>query len=309
MRYRVIDFFVLSLLVAPACLASADSASLPVIEVALGVYVHHGRHADIEDPAREDSANIGFVVGGDCVAVIDTGGSTATGNRLRAEIRKRTSRPICYVINTHVHFDHVLGNAAFAEDKPLFVGHRNLPSVMDASRDFFVQQFAKELGENPNGRQIISPGKLVEDQLDLDLGNRMLRLKAERPAHSDHDLTVLDLKTKTLWAGDLVFMERLPVLDGSLKGWLRWIDEALDDDYARVIPGHGPVQAPWPQAVAMLRDYLERLLAGAREAVANGQSLGEAMHSVAREATDGWVLTDRVHPRNVSKAYRELEWE
>jgi quinoprotein relay system zinc metallohydrolase 2 len=293
----------------PLCFASGDAVSLAVVEVAPGIYVHKGRHAGIEDQERGDSANIGFIIGDDCVAVIDTGGSIATGKALRAAIRNKTPLPVCYVINTHIHFDHVLGNAAFLEDQPVFIGHENLGPAMDASRDFFVEQFAAEFGENPSGTLVISPTRLVAERLDLDLGGRQIRLLAERTAHSDNDVTVLDLKTKTLWTGDLLFMERLPVLDGSLKGWLRWLDDAVSSDYLQVVPGHGPARAAWPDAARMLRNYLEQLLAETREAVSDGQFLEDAMRTVGQEAIEGWLLTARAHPRNVSKAYRELEWE
>ena len=91
-----------------------------------GVYVHLGKNLPLDTPGHDDIANIGFIVGSGCVAVIDTGGSVQIGRELRDQILRRTSLPICYVIDTHVHVDHVLGNFAFTGDRPHFVGHAAL---------------------------------------------------------------------------------------------------------------------------------------------------------------------------------------
>ena len=87
---------------------------LPVTEIAEGIFVFQGAY-EIFNPDNEGLiSNMGFIVGEAAVAVIDTGGSRRAGERLKATIRKHTQLPIIYVINTHMHPDHVFGNAAFA---------------------------------------------------------------------------------------------------------------------------------------------------------------------------------------------------
>lgn len=290
---------------AHACDSSADDFNLE--EVAPGVFVHQGRHVGIDDATRGDSANIGFVVGKDCVAVIDTGGSLATGQALRAQIKSRTHTPICFVINTHAHFDHVLGNAAFVGDHPQFVGHANLAAVLAASREYFLERFGVELQGAP-APQIIAPDLAVVADQALDLGARSLRLVAHPVAHSTADLTVLDLATSTLWAGDLLFVERLPVLDGQLKGWQDWMDKAAGETYAQVIPGHGPRVVHWPSALGAQQRYLTSLSATVATALQKGTFLEEVMAAGVHADLDEWQVPG-AHARNLSKVYREMEWQ
>lgn len=275
-------------------------------EVADGVFVHPGRHVDVAHPLRGDSANLGFIVGSNCVAVIDTGGALNTGQALYRAITERSSIPICYVINTHVHFDHILGNAAFSHLAVEFVGHQNLSEVLANSRDFFRDNFAEELLDS--AALIAGPTINVTQSLRLDIGDRVLVLNAHPTSHSNTDLTVFDEQTRTLFSGDLVFIDRLPVLDGSLKGWLAWIAGARQLEISRVVPGHGPISAPWPEAATALTNYLNILLSDARNAVNSGETLEAATATMSRSAARKWLVNDR-HGRNVSKAYREVEWE
>jgi quinoprotein relay system zinc metallohydrolase 2 len=288
---------------------SAAEAGFNLTEVATGVYVHQGRHVPFEDKDHDDIANIGFIVGERCVAVIDSGGSLRIGQALRAAVRNTTRLPVCYLINTHVHPDHVLGNIAFARDKPEIVGHQLLPETLASNRDYFLETFAQDLGENPNPEAIVPPSKTVSKTLDLDLGGRVLKLTAYSAAHTGADLTVFDAKTSTLWLSDLLSMERIPALDGSLKGWLEVLEQLRSVEAKRVVPGHGPASAEWPAALAAEERYLKTLLDEIRTKIAEGGSLAQALESVGTSEKGQWQLFEQHHKRNVSKAFAEVEWE
>lgn len=244
--------------------AAADHVGFNLREPAPGLFVHTGRQVAPDARGHDDIANIGFIVGSTCVAVVDSGGSVTTGRALRAAIREHTRLPICYVINTHVHFDHVLGNAAFRRDNPSFVGNAALRGAIERSREFFVTHYGGDLDPALAPDRIIGPDRLVERELTLDLGKRQLRLRAWPIAHTDCDLTVYDDRTGTLWTGDLLFRERLPALDGSAKGWLAAIDELARWRINLAIPGHGSLARDLASALIPERRYLQAIIADIR---------------------------------------------
>jgi quinoprotein relay system zinc metallohydrolase 2 len=293
----------------PGAAAPQSGAKPFATEIAQGVFVHTGKLLPLDVPGHDDIANLAFVVGSRCVAVIDTGGSVRTGRALRAAVRERTTLPVCYVIDTHVHADHVLGNAAFRADRPKFVGHAALAAALARSRELFLREYAADFDAPASADQIVVPDVAVADSLELDLGGRTLKLRAWPKAHTDCDLTVFDAASGTLFAGDLLFRERVPALDGSAKGWLAAIDALRTTKARHVVPGHGAVADDIGAAFAPERRYLQALVDGVRAAIASGVPMSAALTQVAPAEKSHWQLWDTAHAHNVARAYQELEWE
>lgn len=297
-------------LLAAGWTARAEAAEpLPVEQLAPGVYVHRGLIEDWEPGNGGDVANLGFVVGSRCVAVIDTGGSRAVGERLRLAVEAVTPLPVCYVVNTHAHPDHLLGNAAFNGPgrPPEFVAHARLPAALAARERYLRNAVQRDFGQALGPDAIVYPTRTVAEKDVLDLGDRQLELQAWPTAHTDHDLTVLDRRTGSLFFGDLLFARHIPVLDGKLRGWLRALAELeRRRGVALAIPGHGEPGPP-ETLLARQRRYLEGLQRDVRAAIAAGRTLPQAVAAIT--PTGGWALSDRFHRRNVTAAYAELEWD
>lgn len=286
----------------------AAEGPLQVTEVAPGVFVHQGPYEDFSPANGGGIANLGFVIGARSVAVIDSGGSLRQGQALLGAIRARSQLPVNHVILTHMHPDHAFGTAAFG-GTPSVVGHARLAARLAESGPVYLAKLRDAVGPVMDGTEIVLPTVGVDGITSIDLGGRTLELHAWPPAHSDCDLTVLDRATGTLFAGDLLFMRRIPVVDGSLLGWLRVMDELAAMPAARVVPGHGPSAAPWPEALAPQRAYLEQLRDGVRSELARNRTLEQAVAELPPPPAAQWLLAADNHARNVIASFTELEWE
>ncbi|MCC7253468.1 quinoprotein relay system zinc metallohydrolase 2 [Hyphomicrobium sp.] len=294
--------------------AQAEAAASPsvsfAVEIAPGVHAHQGQVAHSAPDNEGDIANAGFIVGREAVAVIDTGGSARVGARLHAAVRSVTPLPIRYVINTHMHPDHVLGNAAFEADQPAFVGHHKLARGLSARAERYLAVNKEALGEEAFAdTKIVLPTLAISETTTLDLGGRAIELTPEKTAHTDNDLIVRDRETGTVFLGDLVFSEHVPTLDGSILGWISVLDALAQAPAQRVVPGHGPAAMAWPDAAKPVQHYLEVLTREIRAMIKENRTLSDATTTVGLSEKSAWKLFEDYHARNVSAAFAELEWE
>lgn len=296
--------------------APADASSRAV-ELAPGAWHLPGRIAPWGPGFAGQVSNSGFVVGSRCIAVIDAGGSPTAARRLLAEVRRTSTLPVCWLIATHVHPDHLMGREAFADANakaeaagvaPKLVGHAKLAASLAARLPFYLRTMQRDFAPADRAGGVAPPDVSVADRLELDLGDRVLELRAWPTAHTDADLTVFDRASGTLWLGDLVFAEHLPVLDGKLVGWRRVLDELRTLRAVRAVPGHGAPIADWPAGIEPTAAYLAGLDKDVRAALRGNLSLAQTVEKLGAAAPPGWRLAEEFQRRNVTAAYAELEW-
>ena len=192
----------------------------------------------------------------------------------------------------------------------MIVGHARLAERLAEAGPFYLASLRRLIGPAFAGTELVAPTQAVTDTVTIDLGGRTLELRAWPTAHTDTDLTVLDTATGTLFTGDLLFVERIPVVDGSLLGWL-----------AR--PGRtGAAAGPARRARARAG---ECALAGGARTRSGATSSNCATPCATRcggtgrwsrpltryrcrRVSDGCSPADN-HARNVTASFTELEWE
>ena len=282
---------------------------LELAEIAPGVFVHEGMIGVPDSKNAGDLANLGIVIGKDSVAVIDAGGTRAVGEGLYLAIRALTSKPISSLILTHMHPDHTLGGSAIVEAGATVIAHQKLDRGLRARAENYEASLDRLIGSKGFlGTHAIFPTERVESFKEIDLGGRILELRAWPTAHTDNDLTIFDRETGTLFAGDLVFADHTPALDGSLTGWLSVLD-GFEGKIERVVPGHGPASIPWPEGGEPVLRYLNALARETRAAIKKGESISRAIEHIGESERKNWKLFDEFNARNATAAYKELEWE
>lgn len=283
--------------------------TLSMTQVAPGIYVHFGVTELPDQNNHNEIANIGFIIGQDCVAVIDTGGNPEQGQALKQALQKTTDKPICYVINTHVHPDHIYGNSAFKNPSVKFIGHHKLARAIATRSAYYIDKAQDQLNIKLTPADLIAPDIEVKQTLTISLGNRDLILTAHPTAHTDNDLSVYDAQTDTLWLSDLLFVTHLPVIDGSVLGWLKELEKLSKNHYKTVIPGHGAVVKDWPLSLKPQKTYLQNLVTDVRSLLKQGKYLEDAVTLLGRSLPSHWALVNEFHKKNITSTFAELEWD
>jgi len=304
----LINLSVLGTLKTPMCRPAGEP--LTVEEVADGVFVHKGHIAEPDRANRGDVANLGFIVGDDSVAVVDTGGAPWVGEGLWRAIRKQTSKPVSHVILTHLHPDHVFGTGPFAFTGAEIVAHVGLSRALADRQAAYRQSFETLIGiESVLGTNVPPVTIAIDKEMAIDLGNRPVLVKAWPVAHSLADVTAFDTSSGTLFAGDLIFHRHTPALDGRLMGWQAVLHDIEHMQVTKIVPGHGGPALDWPDGLADMNRYLKTLERDTRQAIADGERLGDAVNHIAESERTAWVLFQAYNKRNATVAFTELEWE
>ncbi len=285
--------------------AQAYEYQLTPVKVSQDVYCFFGTPENVTKENGGNMVNTCFVQTKEGFVVIDSGPTFGYAQQAYAQMQKIAKLPVKYVITTHDHDDHWLGNSFYKDKGALLIGPRTYEQNVTPGMPTRMQ---RTLGEEIYaGTQVVKLDKIVDKNYDFTIGDTVFAVKQlVGKAHTQGDLVVYLPQKKVLFAGDLVFNDRLSSLrDGSIIGSLKALD-LIDSMHAKVIiGGHG--YATNANATDTFRRYLTEMKKQILEALSNDVSIDEITGQVGMPEYKNMKLYDEVHSRNVFEAYRELE--
>lgn len=211
---------------------------------------------------RNFISNAGFVVTPGGVVVVDALGSPELARELLREIARVTPRRVTHVVVTHFHADHVYGLQVFEEAGATILAHRGaleyIHSDTAASR---LKASREELFPWVDEKTRLTPAsQWIDGPILLKLGGVELQIRPVGPAHTPEDVVVFLPSERVLFAGDLVFRNRVPFVgQANSRQWIQSLDTLLGFNAQVVIPGHGPLSRSALSDMQLTRDYLSHL--------------------------------------------------
>lgn len=222
--------------------------------------------------------NIGVQVGPDGVLLVDSLFAPLT-DRLVAAVQQVTDEEIRFLINTHIHIDHVGGNENLAEMGVLIFAHDNTRLRFFEERSRFPRAGGSFVPQQPAAA---IPLITFNDTMSFHLNGEEVRAFLAPPAHTDGDSFVYFPESDVLHLGDVYRTTSYPIIDiyngGTLRGTIAAMDQAIDlaGPETKVIPGHGLEVVGRDEMIEfrdMILDIQDRVLSMIRE----GKKLDEVM--------------------------------
>lgn len=244
MKLKNVVLIIATLLIFPIQSAMAQTKA-ELKKIADSVYSYVGVPAGTTGNAF--SANAGIIIGQDAVLVVDTLTSAGEAEIFFEDIQKITNKPVRYVVNTHYHLDHSLGNSFFADKGALIISHAKCRDAIIVGGEKILEDPAM-FGLPPDfwaKTRIAAPDMAFEREMSVDLGDLTVKLiHSGLKSHSAGSIIVHVPDQDVIFTGDILFTDFHPYLgEGDLPGWEKNLNLIRAMNVKHIIPGHGPLSS------------------------------------------------------------------
>jgi cyclase len=270
---------------------------LKPIKISNSVYQFVGK---TEAPTKENGGNMVntyWIKTDKSYIVVDSGPSYKYAKEAHQAMKKIANLPIKYVINTHLHDDHWLGNNYFKELGATIYGTHAQAKKFPIGSDAHMLSVIKK--EDSAGTKIIGVDKFIEKDFSIDVdGTQLDFIRFDYAVHSPEDVMVYLPKEKTLIAGDILFSQRITsIRDGSVEGGLKSLDFVEKMDVKIYATGHGKFTDK--TALKQMREYFSALKTSARKAIEDGIDIDTFVKTADFSAFKDMAMMDVLHKSNL----------
>ncbi len=238
---------------------AAELPEMRAREAASGCWYVEGLSALGSPENQNFISNAGFIVTSGGVVVVDALGSPALAERLLGEIRKVTEQRVTHVVVTHYHADHIYGLQVFADLGAKIIAHQAGREYLNSDTAHLrLQASRQELAPWIDEQtRLVAATEWIDGKRELAVGDTPIVIQPVGPAHTPDDVVVFVPKQQVLYAGDLVFRNRIPFVgEADSRNWILSLEKLLEYDARVIVPGHGPVSTEARKDMQLTRDYL-----------------------------------------------------
>lgn len=261
---------------------AANAVEVRFERVTDNIYVYVGETGARSYDNEGLNANIGLIVTAAGSVLIDSGASFQSAQKIDEAVKRVTTQPVRWVINTGGQDHRWLGNGYFAGQGAELIAHSKAKTDMLARGGDHLTALKAVLKERADGTVPALPTRFIEgNDVTLELGGTTLALRHRGGGHTPGDMMVWLSGPKVLFTGDIVYVERMlsviPVSNS--KAWVNAFKVIEDLAPHYLVPGHGKVST-LAVARADTVDYLLALRAHMKKAVDEGLDMSAAVKSV-----------------------------
>lgn len=298
----------------PAMAQPAPGAGAPMSprQVAPSVWFVEGLAA-LGSPANQNFvSNAGFIVTSAGVVVIDALGSPELARRLMERIRDVTDKPVTHVIVTHYHADHIYGLQAFRAVGARVLAHEAARLYLNSDlAQLRLQASRKELAPWIDERtELVPADQWLSSGMELVVGGTKMLIEPVGPSHTPEDLVIYLPAEQVLFAGDLVFRNRIPFVgQADSRQWIKALEGLLAYPARVIVPGHGPMSTDARADMELTRDYLIHLRTVMGAAADNLEPFDAAYQAADWRRFEGLPLFRVANRMNAYNTYLLMERE
>ena len=251
-------------------------------------------------------SNSCFVNLGSSYLVIDSGPTYQYATQAYKKMKNLKNLPISYVVDTHVHDDHWLGNSYYVTLGAKIIGSLVFKELPKVERTRMQRRISPEAYQQTTQ---VFPTLFVDKEKILEINGKKIYIKSvNNKAHTNSDLYVYIPSEKIVFVGDLVFNQRLPSLrDGDINGWIEALEDIKKMNVKYIVGGHG--ENIDKHAVDFTYNYLKTLRDEVKKRLQEGEDIADVVNEVTMKKYAKVPFYDSIHRQNVETAYRMLEWD